>query len=46
MYIDYEINLWPFTVGKDFTLRKSLFGIANLTKNDDFDKYKYSGYDS
>ena len=28
----------------DFMLRNSLFGAVKLTKNADFDKYKYSGY--
>ena len=37
--IVYQINLWPFTVGKDFALGNSLFGTVKLTKNDnDFDK--------
>ena len=32
IYIVNEINLWQFTVGKDFTLGKSSFGTAKLTK--------------
>ena len=28
----------------DFTSGDSLFGAAKLTKNADFDKYRYSGY--
>ena len=44
IYIVYEIYFWPFTVGNDITLRKFLFGAVKLTKNADFDKYKYSGY--
>ena len=28
----------------DFTLGNSLFGAVKLTKNSDFDKYKYSEY--
>ena len=32
IYIANEINLWQFTVGKDFTLGKSSFGTAKLTK--------------
>ena len=39
IHIAYEINLWPFTPGQDFTL-----GNAKLTKYNDFDEYKYSGY--
>ena len=44
IYIANEINLWQFTVGKDFTLGKSSFGAAKLTKYTEFDKNKYSGY--
>ena len=38
------VGLLPFTVGKDFELVNSLFAGVKLTKNADFDKYKYSGY--
>ena len=44
IYIMYEINLWQFKRNADFTLGNSLFGAAKLTKNLDFDIYKYSGY--
>ena len=44
MNIVYKINLWPFTVDKDFALGNSLFGAATLTNKVDFDKYKYCGY--
>ena len=40
----YEINMWPFNVGKVFLLGNSLFGAVKLTKNADPDKYEYSGY--
>ena len=30
-----EVNIWPFTVGKDFTLGCSLFGAVNLTTSID-----------
>ena len=33
IYIIYEINLWPFNIGKDFVLGNSLFG-----------SYRYTGY--
>ena len=39
IYIVYEINLWPFTVGQYFTLINSLFGAVKLIKNADPDKY-------
>ena len=42
-FIVYEINLWPFTGGKDTLLRNSISGAVKWTKNTDFDKYKYSG---
>ena len=42
--IVFEINLWPFTVSQDFTLRNYLFGTAKLTRNTDPDKYKNSSY--
>ena len=41
IYIVYEINFWPFKQSADFTLEDSLFGAVKLTKNADFDKYKY-----
>ena len=46
IYIDYQINLWPFKQSADFKLGNSLFGLVKLTKNDGFDKHKYSGYDT
>ena len=30
----------------DFTLGNSLFGSTKLTKNSDFEKYKYSGFEA
>ena len=42
--IIYEINLWPFSLGIYFVLESYLLGATKLTKNADFDKYKYSGY--
>ena len=39
--------MWPFTVGKTFVLVNSSFGAVKVTKNTDFDKYKYfGGYDT
>ena len=34
-YIVYEIHLWPFNVGADFTIGNSLLGAAKLIKNAD-----------
>ena len=44
IYIVYEINLWPFNVGKFFMLVNSLLAIIKLTKDPDPDKYEYFGY--
>ena len=44
IYFVYEINLWPFAVGKDFALGTSLFGTVKLTNNLDPEKNKYFGY--
>ena len=46
IYIFYEINLWPFSVGKYLTLGNSLFETVKLAKNADPYQYKYSGYDN
>ena len=42
----YIVYLWPFKQSVNFTLENSLFGVAELTKNADLDKHKYSGYGS
>ena len=36
--------MWAYTQDADFTLGNYLFGLVKLTKNGDFDKYKYSVY--
>ena len=36
--------MWPFTVGKCFSLGISIFATVKLIKNVNFNKYKYSGY--
>ena len=41
IYIFYELNLWLFTVGKDFALENSLFGAVKLTIDADPDIYIY-----
>ena len=41
IYIVYEIIIWAHTQDTDFTFGSSLFGSVKLTKNADFDKYKY-----
>ena len=42
--IAYVLNLWSYIQSVDFTLKNSLFGTAELTKDIDFDKYFYSEY--
>ena len=44
IYIVYEMILLPFKWSVNFTLGNSLFWAVKVTKNADFDKYKYSGY--
>ena len=44
IYIVYEINLWLYTLGKNFASGNSLFEIFEMTANDDLDKCKCSGY--
>ena len=36
--------MWPYTVCKDYASRNSKFGAVKLTRNTNFEKYKYSGY--
>ena len=43
LYIALEIKSWSFYLHNGFTLRNSLFGTVQLTKNSDPDKYFYSG---
>ena len=42
MYISYTLTPWLRSLNTDFTLKNCLFGSANLTKNADPEKYKYS----
>ena len=44
VYIVNKINLWLYKQNHDFMLGNSLFGAVKLTKNPDFDKYRYFGY--
>ena len=43
IYINYELG-YPGSFSDDATLKNSLFGADKLNKNDDIDKYRYSGY--
>ena len=39
------MNLWAYALGANFMLENSLFRAIILTKNADYEKHKYSGYD-
>ena len=43
IYIVYDLKL-TLNYDEDFTLENCLFGAVKLTKNSDFDKYKYFLY--
>ena len=43
-YIVYELQTSPSSSINDPTIQNCLFGAVTLTKNDDIDKYRYSGY--
>ena len=43
IYVVYEINLWSYRQGTDFTLGNFSVGAVKLIKTADFDKSKYSG---
>ena len=44
LFIVYELDTWSRDLNTDFSLKDCLFGSVKVTKNDDPDKYKYSGY--
>ena len=44
LYISYTLTIWLRNLNTGFTLNNCLFGSVKLTKNDDFDKYKYNVY--
>ena len=44
LYIFYEIRLWLYDLGAEFTIVNCLFAAAKLTKYVVVDKYGYSGY--
>ena len=43
-FIVYELDTWSQDLNTDFTLKGCLFGSVKVIKNDDTDKYSYSGY--
>ena len=44
VYVVYEINLWGRRYDDHPPQGNSLFGAVKFVKNDDINKYKYSGY--
>ena len=44
IFIAYELDTWSQELNSDFVLKDCLFGDIKLTKNDDLNKYVYSGY--
>ena len=42
--IVYELNAWPKNTTNNFRLKNCLFGATNRVKNDDKEKWVYSGY--
>ena len=44
VYVVYEMNLWDRGYGDYSPQGNSLFGAVKLVKNNDINKYKYSGY--
>ena len=43
-FIVCKFDAWSRDLNSDFTLKDCLFGVVKLAKNDDCDKYVYSGY--
>ena len=43
-HIVYDLNLWPYDDGIDFTLGYCLLRAVKVAKNPDPDKYSYYGY--
>ena len=43
-YIVYELDVWPKTPLRNFTLKKLLVWIDQYSKKRDKEKYVYSGY--
>ena len=43
-YIVYDLNVWPLNPSSIFKLKNCLFGAANIVKNNDKEKWVWSGY--
>ena len=44
IYIVYDLDTWPKISLRNFTLKNCLFGATNVVKDNDKEKYVYSGY--
>ena len=44
VYIAYDLDDWPRNPTNNFKFKNCLFGVANVVKNSDKEKYLYSGY--
>ena len=43
-YISYESNAWPKVLLENLKLKNCLFGVTNIIKNNDKEKWVNSGY--
>ena len=43
-YMVYDLDNWPRNPPRNFSIKNCLFGVTNIVKNDDKEKYVYSGY--
>ena len=43
-YIVYDLDVWPKIPFRIFTLKNCFFGVTNIVKNSDKEKYVYNGY--
>ena len=44
IYIIYDLDAWPRYPTSNFEFKYCLFGLTNIVKNSDKEKYVYSGY--
>ena len=44
VYIDYNLAAWKRNLANNFKFKNSLFGATTIVKNNDKEKYVYSGY--
>ena len=44
VYIVYDLAVWPRNPSYNFKFKNCLFGVTNIVKTSDKEKYVYSGY--